>query len=127
VSNPNIPFIMKIAVDLFVGREITKDGTEKVAANAQTTIEVATAIKAGVDDPLSGIAAIDAILAKGTTDPAKLAALQTLIGWASTKAAALQSLASGSIASSIQAAILSSACDEAITVATKYLPAAPKQ
>jgi hypothetical protein len=116
---------MKIAVDLFVGREITKDGPEKAPINAQTAIDVANAIKAGIDDPLSGVAALDALLAKGTTDPAKLAALQTLIGWASTKAAALQTLASGGIVASVQASILASACDEAIAVAKKYLPATP--
>lgn len=119
--NPNIPFILKIAVDLFVGREITKDGPDKVAANAQLAIDVSSAVKTAASDPLSGVAAIEAILTKDTTDPAKLAALQTLITWAGSKAAALQVLAGGSAIEAVVAAQIGAACDEATAVAQRYL------
>ena len=116
---------LKIAVDLLVGQEINRDGPAKVAANAQTTIDVAQAIQAGASDPVAAIAAIDAALAKSTTDPAKLAALQTLIAWAGTKAAALASLAEGSVLSALRTQMLHAAAEEAIAVAQQYLPKTP--
>lgn len=122
--NLNVPFVLKIAIDLIVGREITKDGPDKVVANATTAVAVAQAVSQAVDDPMSGIAAIDAVLAQKETDPAKAAALQTLIAWAGSKASALQALVGGgTVVSAVVADQLKAACAEAVAVAQKYLPA----
>jgi hypothetical protein len=123
MPNLNTPFVLKVLIDLVVGREITKDGPDKVQANATTAIAVALAVSAAVDDPVSGIAAIDAVLSQKETDPAKVAALQTLITWTGARIAALQALGSGLIISTLIGEQIKAACAEAISVAQKYLPA----
>lgn len=123
MSNPNVPFIIKVSTDLLVGLEISKDGASKVQANATTVVVVGTAIVQSGGDPTAIMAAIDSALSQSTTDPAKAAIIQTIIAWIGTKAAALQALASGSLAAAEVAQILVSAAQEAVSVAQKYLPA----
>lgn len=123
MANVNVPFIVKISTDLLVGLEINRDGPSKVQVNAATTVAVAQAIVQSGGDPTAIMAAIDAALAQSTTDPAKAAAIQTIIAWIGTKAAAIQALASGSLVATEIAQLLVAAAQEAIGVAQKYLPA----
>jgi hypothetical protein len=128
IANPNIPFLVKIGTDLLVGIEIragTGGDKAKEATNAILTVAVANAIVLGAQGNAIGMtAALDALVATPGTDPAKVAALQTLIGWIGTKAAALQNLISGSVLGSVIDAQILAAANEAITVASQYIPAA---
>jgi len=120
--NPYVPLLLKVGTDVLVGIEINKDGPSKVQANAETTVAVGTAIVQSGGDPTAIMSAIDAALEKSTSDPAKAAAIQTIVGWLGTKAAGLEALASGSAAAALLAQMLVNAAQEAVSVARKYLP-----
>lgn len=126
-STANIPFLIKLNTDLLVGIEIRSGANgdaAKMAANATLTVAVANAIlQAGSGDVTGALAAIDAAVSSPNMDPAKAAALQTIIAWIGTKAAAVQQLASGTLLDSAVTQILNAAATEAIAVAKKYLPA----
>jgi hypothetical protein len=124
MTNINIPFLVKVSTDLLISLEVNKDGAAKVQENAQTVVSIGNAVVQSNGDPATIMTAIDTALAASTADPAKAAAIQTIIAWVGTKAAALQALASGSLTAAEVTTILVSAASEAVSVAQKYLPAA---
>ena len=123
MNNAYTPLLIKVGTDVLVGIEINKDGPSKVQANAATTVAVGTAIVQSGGDPTAIMSAIDSALESTTSDPAKAAVIQTIIGWLGTKAAGLEALAAGSATEAVLAQCLVSAATEAVTVAQKYLPA----
>jgi hypothetical protein len=124
MSSPNVPFFVKVTTDLLVGYEINKDGPTGVVANATLAVSIGQAIVTSGGDPMAALTAVETALAASTTDPAKQAALTTLIAFVGSKAAALEGLISGSLTATIIEQQLVAAATEAVTVAQKYLPKA---
>ncbi len=124
--NANIPFLIKLDVDLLVGfviREGASGDTAREAANAMLVVSVANAIIIAANgDVTSALAAVDSIVLPAGTDPAKAAAIQAVIAWVGSKAASLQQLLSGSALNAVVSQSLAGAATEAIAVANKYIP-----
>lgn len=123
--NPAVPFLITALTDLLVGALVRNSNPTVEAARAQTVISVAngiTTIASG--NVTAGLQAIDTALASSSTDPANAAAIQVALSWIATKAAALQQLLAGSVASALATQIVSQVAAAAIAVAQKYIPAA---
>lgn len=125
----NTPFIIKFLTDLFVGAQInagTGNDPAKQYAHAQTVIGVANGLlQVNAGDPQGGLATIEAAIgALQSSDPAKAAALETVLYWVGGKALAAEQMASGTILGGIVAAVNNQVANEAIAIAAKY-PAPP--
>jgi len=128
--NQNTPFLIKFNVDLIVGSIISHAGDAKAQlAKANEVLSVCkafTAINSG--DVLTGLTMLDDVLnaAAAGSNLGNAMAIQTLISWLSTKAAALQQVASGTLLGSLQTEMLNAVLAEAASVAQAYIAAAPK-
>lgn len=123
LSTPNLPFLAKLLTDQIVGIVIRKGGASKRQDNANLVISVSKAIIQGETGDVQGaMASIDALIAK-TKDPAAIAEIQGVVQWVTIKAQALINIAQGSAIGTLVEGLLTAAANEAITVATQYLPA----
>jgi len=130
VLNPNTPFVIKFLTDEVVGAEInsgTGGDPAKIYAHAQTVIGVANGmLQIAAGDATGGLAAIEtAIGSLQSSDPAKAAALQTVLYVVGAKVAALEEAAVGTITGAVINEITTQVANEAIAVATKYPAPAP--
>lgn len=123
-TNPTLPVLIKILVDLIIGAIIRS--AANVAAKAQTVVAVCAAIiQINTGNATAGITALDAALAT-ITDPAEAAALLSAVNWLAQKATALAALGGGTILGTLNTQLLIAVCTEATTVAQAYIPAATK-
>lgn len=126
-TNPNVPFILNIAVELVVGAIIKKGGTPAAEAQrAQTVLAVNAALTEVVNgDTTAGLGALQTALApSATTDPATAAEIQTAISFITLKLGAVQNLAGGTLLGTLNTQLFGQVVSAANSVAQAYISAA---
>ena len=120
MSNPNIPFLIKLNTDLLVGAIIRK--SDDKAKKAQEVIDVCAALALiNQGDTTAGIDALETAFNVNSEDPAKAQAIQTAVAWIATKASAIQQFLSGTLLGTLNADLLNATLTEATALAQKYI------